>query len=166
MIDPAMTDDRRASPLRLKLRNRRDAIEQARRSVLDYLAPHRPCPATVYAAELVLEEALMNVISYAYGDRTAREIDLTVRVQGADIVIRIEDDGIAFDPLRVPEPPTPVSIDESVPGGLGIKLMRRAARSAAYERVGDRNVLTLAVACIERPPGTVTTRARSPRSSA
>jgi anti-sigma regulatory factor (Ser/Thr protein kinase) len=61
------------------------------------------------------------------------------------IVLRFEDDGIAFDPLQAPEPNTPSSIDEAVPGGLGIKLLRGHCRSAHYRRLGDRNVLTVGI---------------------
>jgi anti-sigma regulatory factor (Ser/Thr protein kinase) len=134
------------SLLRLKLPNRRDAVETARQSVLTFLEPHALSQRTVFAVELVLEEALMNVISYAFQDDAWHEIDLTVQIEGGDVVLRIEDGGIAFDPLQVPERTPPASIDEAVPGGLGIRLVRRFASSAAYERLGKRNVLTVRVA--------------------
>jgi len=134
------------APLRLKLPNCRDAIESARLGVLIFLQPLALRPRTIFAVELVLEETLMNVISYAFQDDAGHEIDLTVQVEVGDVVLRIEDGGFAFDPLQVPERTPPASIDEAVPGGLGIRLVRRFASSTAYERVGNRNVLTVRIA--------------------
>jgi serine/threonine-protein kinase RsbW len=131
--------------LRLKLPNRFDALEAARLSVLRFLAPHQPSPRALYAVELVVEEALTNMMKYAFRDGDSHEIDLTVRIEADGIVLRFEDDGVAFDPLQAPEPRAPSTIEEAVPGGLGIALLRRHCSSADYRRLGGRNVLTVRV---------------------
>ncbi len=132
--------------LRLKLPSRFESIESARSSVLRFLAPYEPGPRALFAIELVLEEALTNVVKYAFRDGGAHEIDLTVRVEDGAFVLQFEDDGVAFDPLQAPEPKAPSVIDEAVPGGQGIKLLRRSCSSAEYRRLGDRNVLVVRVA--------------------
>jgi anti-sigma regulatory factor (Ser/Thr protein kinase) len=122
------------------------AVGLARRQVLDFLAPHGLSRAVVFKVELVLEEALMNIVSYAFSGAGPHEIGLTVTLDDGQVVLCFEDDGMAFDPLQVQPPPTPTSIEEAVPGGLGIALMRRAATSIQYRRSGDRNELTIGVA--------------------
>lgn len=133
------------APLRLTLPSRFDAIEAARLSVLRFLAAHAPSARALFAVELVLEEALTNVIKYAFRDSGLHHIDLTVGIDKGEIVLQFEDDGVAFDPLQAPEPKVPSVIDEAVPGGLGIKLLRRSCSSAEYRRLGDRNVLVVRV---------------------
>jgi anti-sigma regulatory factor (Ser/Thr protein kinase) len=135
----------RRETLRLKLASRFDALEAARLGVLRFLAPHHPSPRALYAVELVLEEALTNTIKYAFPDGANHEIDLTVGIEADGIVLRFEDDGVAFDPLQAPPPRVPSTIEEAVPGGLGIALLRRHCSAADYRRLGDRNVLTVRV---------------------
>jgi anti-sigma regulatory factor (Ser/Thr protein kinase) len=132
--------------LLLTLANDRDAFDATRQAVLDFLAPHAPSEQALFNIELILEESLMNVIWHAFSDQAEHRIDLLVQVDPQQIVLRFEDDGIAFDPLQASEPVLPTSLDDAVPGGLGLMLVRKFAKSVAYERSGGRNSLTIAVA--------------------
>ncbi|MDO9314256.1 MAG: ATP-binding protein [Burkholderiaceae bacterium] len=134
------------SHLLLTLTNDRDGFDETRLAVLRLLAPHDPSAQLLFNVELILEESLMNVIWHAFPDKEAHPITLNVRVEAEDIVMRFEDDGIAFDPLLAPAPTPPTSIDKAVPGGLGLMLVRKFARSVAYERHAGRNCLTVRVA--------------------
>ena len=134
------------SHLMLTLTNDRDGFDETRHAVLRLLAPHGPSPQLLFSVELILEETLMNVIWHAFPDKEAHAISLSVRVEPEDIVMHFEDDGVAFDPLRAAPPKLPTSIDDAVPGGLGLMLVRKFARSVAYERNAGRNCLTVRVA--------------------
>ena len=92
--------------------------------------------------ELALEEALVNVCSYAYPDGRG---EVVVRVQaGKDrVIVELEDGGAPFDPLSLAEPDVQAPLEERAPGGLGILLVRRMMDEVRYRRDGDRNVLTL-----------------------
>jgi anti-sigma regulatory factor (Ser/Thr protein kinase) len=127
-------------PLKLCLAGDSAALESARVAVLDYLAPFAPGAKAVYAVELVLEEVLTNQFKYA-----AAPIDLMLHVEPRLAVLQFEDGGAAFDPLQAPTPPSPSSLDEAKVGGLGLMLVRRFARTARYERIGERNRLTIGV---------------------
>src|SRR5262249_59810028 len=63
--------------------------------------------------------------------------------EGGAVVRRIEDAAGAFDPLAVAPPPVPTSLDEALPAGRGLRLMRLSADAASYERREGRNRLTL-----------------------
>jgi serine/threonine-protein kinase RsbW len=132
--------------LLLALTSERRALEPARLAVHAFLQPHALGDVTVFDVELVLEEALMNVIWHAYAGRPGQRIGLCVRLQAEQVIIEIDDDGIAFDPLAAPAPALPASISEARPGGLGLRLLRERAAAVDYRRRDGRNHLRVAVA--------------------
>ncbi len=132
--------------LALSVANDKAALEPARQAVLDFVAGHGLSERALYRLELVLEETLMNHISHAFPAGGRHPIDLTLQLEPETVALRFEDDGIAFDPLQVPLPRLPASLDEARPGGLGLTLMRKSVRECRYERVGGRNRLTLHLA--------------------
>ena len=134
-----------AAGLRLQVVSDPTALEPTRLAVLAYLAPHALSAQAVYAVELVLEEVLTNQIKYAFVGRVASPVTLSVDVDAGDVVIGFEDDGLAFDPLQAAEPPWPESIQQAQVGGLGLVLVHRLAKSASYERLDERNRLTITI---------------------
>ncbi len=135
-----------APALVLELGSERQALEPARLAVHAFLQPHGLSEATVFDVELVLEEALMNVIWHGYGGQAGQRIGLRVRLETDQVLIEIDDDGIAFDPLSVARPALPSSIGEARPGGLGLLLLRERAAAVDYRREDGRNHLRVAVA--------------------
>jgi len=97
---------------------------------------------TVFDIQLVLEEVLVNVISYAFDDQNRHKIELDLSIDDADIIIRVADDGKPFNPLDVPAPDLEKPIEQRAIGGLGIHLVRQYVDSLNYCREGNRNVLT------------------------
>jgi serine/threonine-protein kinase RsbW len=133
--------------LALSVPARIDVLESCRRAVLDFLAPHGLGPQVIYSVELVLEETLVNAISYGYADAREHTIELSVEVEPARVVLAFEDDGVEFDPRRSGEAPTAaVTIDNAPSGGRGLLLVRNAACAIDYARAGGRNRLTIGVA--------------------
>jgi serine/threonine-protein kinase RsbW len=133
-------------PLALSVVNDRAALEPARQAVLDFLLPHALGRHALFNVELILEETLTNVIRHAFTDDAKHQINLSLQVEPGEIVMRFEDDGIAFNPLNARPTPLPTSIDEAAPGGHGLMLVRKHANSIAYERRDGRNCLTIRVA--------------------
>ncbi|MDB5805727.1 MAG: stage sporulation family protein [Betaproteobacteria bacterium] len=93
--------------------------------------------------DVCANEAVTNIISYAYDAPGNREIVLRLVRAGAGAGLTIEDDGRAFDPLAAPPPAAPASLAQAAIGGLGIKLMRRMMADCAYRRSGGKNFFTL-----------------------
>ncbi len=135
-----------SSELRLCLVNQPAALEPARQAMLAFLVPAALSSTVVYQLELVLEETFMNLLWHAYTDGAEHHIDVTVQLQPDDVVLRFEDDGVAFDPTQAAEPERPASLLEAPTGGRGLALVRRAAHSVGYERCEGRNRLRIAVA--------------------
>jgi anti-sigma regulatory factor (Ser/Thr protein kinase) len=100
----------------------------------------------VMEIELAVEEALVNIFNYAYGDGACGEVEMTCSERDAEtLLIVISDSGSPFDPSAFPPPVFAKSAAERHVGGMGIPILRRYADALSYERRGDRNVLTISV---------------------
>lgn len=100
-------------------------------------------PATVNSINLALEEAVVNVMNYAYPEGTVGAIELDSSVTPDEWQFTLADKGKPFDPTQVEEPDTTIDVEERPIGGLGIFLVRQIMDSVTYERKGDENILTL-----------------------
>jgi anti-sigma regulatory factor (Ser/Thr protein kinase) len=125
----------------------------ARLAALQYLAPYQPTPKAVYRLEVALEEVLMNQIMHAFKDSPAcdQTLHFSMQVHGGNVALHFADKGVAFNPLERAAPQLPTSLDDAVPGGLGIFLTRKFAKELSYVREGDTNCLTVVMALHESP---------------
>lgn len=94
---------------------------------------------------LASEEAVVNVIHYAYPD-TEGDVEIQVRELDGDagIEIVVRDRGIAFNPLERDAPDITAPVEDRPIGGLGIFMVQQIMDSVRYERRGDENILTMA----------------------
>jgi serine/threonine-protein kinase RsbW len=92
---------------------------------------------------LVLEELLTNIISHAYADEGAHFIQITISCENGVLVVCVKDDGIPFNPVTAEEPDIKSALEEREIGGLGIHLIKQFMDDIVYERVENRNILTL-----------------------
>lgn len=92
---------------------------------------------------LVLEEALSNIIFYAFKDQEKHEITISISLLNDQLKIIIEDDGIAFDPTTSKQPDISLPTDERPIGGLGIFLVSEIMDEMIYNRFQEKNRLTL-----------------------
>lgn len=100
-------------------------------------------PDIVFNLNLVLEEAVVNIINYAYPKEEPHDIFLSVKLHGESIVFILTDTGKEFDPTSAPEADISLSAEDRDIGGLGIFLIRQIMNEVRYERVDGKNVLTL-----------------------
>ena len=96
-------------------------------------------------AEVVFEELASNIIRHGYTDDREHSIEVRITLEDDEVVMHFEDDGEPFDPLRWQPAPLPASLDEAGAGGLGLLLVRKAAKSLRYERQAGRNWLTVVI---------------------
>jgi anti-sigma regulatory factor (Ser/Thr protein kinase) len=100
-------------------------------------------PDIVFNLNLVLEEAVVNIINYAYPKEEHQYIYLSAKMNDGSIVLILTDTGKEFDPTAAPEADITLSADERQIGGLGIFLIRQIMNEVRYERIDGKNVLTL-----------------------
>jgi anti-sigma regulatory factor (Ser/Thr protein kinase) len=95
---------------------------------------------------LVLEEAVTNVIMYAYPQNEDHTMTLKTWTEQSDnvIVFELKDQGKPFNPIEeAPEVDTTLSADERQIGGLGIFLINKIMDEVTYRYEGGSNILTM-----------------------
>lgn len=101
-------------------------------------------PKRTMHLQLAVEEAVVNVCNYAY-QIPPGEIRILIEIEEPRFTVRIQDEGVPFDPLTLDEPDLKAGIEERSIGGLGVYLMRRVMDEVHYYRVDGKNILTLIV---------------------
>lgn len=99
--------------------------------------------ATATNVCLAVEEAVVNVMRYAYSDGSKGEIRVSATASSDKLTFEIRDDGKPFDPTAAENPDITLSARQRPIGGLGIFLMRQYMDAMSYKREFDSNVLTL-----------------------
>jgi sigma-B regulation protein RsbU (phosphoserine phosphatase) len=92
---------------------------------------------------LAIEEAVTNVMLYAYPPDVKGEVRIDMSANDLLLLVNIYDNGAPFDPTAMPEADVTLPLEKRRRGGLGIFLMRKLMDSVSYERIEDCNVLTM-----------------------
>jgi sigma-B regulation protein RsbU (phosphoserine phosphatase) len=100
-------------------------------------------PALTASINLALEEAVTNVIEYAYPNGTDGTVDVEAYLGPKILSFTISDSGMPFDPTARAEVDITAGVEERPIGGLGIHLIRRIMDSVKYKRKNDMNILTI-----------------------
>ncbi|WP_372946797.1 ATP-binding protein [Mariniphaga sp.] len=100
-------------------------------------------PTLAMNLNLVIEEAVSNIIFYAFPDKAKHEIKISVSIDKQILTIIITDDGIPFNPLKHEQPDINLPAEERPVGGLGIFLMSQIMDEMEYNRKKNENILTL-----------------------
>lgn len=97
-----------------------------------------------FKLSLALDEAVVNVINYAFADLPPpHRIDVELAIEPDRVTALIVDNGRAFDPLTAAEPKTDIPLADRHLGGLGIHLVRRMMDRVDYRRTDGENHLRL-----------------------
>ena len=134
------------SVLELRLRPSTDELRRLSEQAEAFARRHRLRPEAVDAMLLALEEAVTNVLLYAFDGvpPEKREVSVRLRMTAAALMVTILDNGVAFDPTRA-HPRAAAEDGEERLGGWGIRLIRGLIDEVRYQRIGDRNQLDLLV---------------------
>ena len=98
---------------------------------------------TIMQMNLAIEEAVVNVMEYAYPPGTRGDISIEAQSNDVRLKFTITDSGSPFDPTVQADADTTLKAEERPIGGLGIHLVRQLMDSINYERIDGHNVLTL-----------------------
>ena len=95
-----------------------------------------------YLAGLCMEEMAGNVVDHGFTkDQKKHTVDIRVVHKNNDIILRIRDDCVPFDPEERRELTDPTDFMKNV----GIRLVYRAARDVEYQNILGLNVLTIRI---------------------
>ena len=113
------------------------------RALEEFARQHAVPDRALRAADLAIEEHLTNVRGYAYQDKAAHDILVRLTIEGRCLQVEVADDGLSFNPLSQPAPDTSLPLDQRLPGGLGIHLIRQFMDQLDYRREADKNILRM-----------------------
>ena len=100
-------------------------------------------PILVPSLNLALEEAVTNVVLYAYPQGTYGSVELEASLEGNTLTFVLSDSGKPFDPTSRPEVDITASAEDRPIGGLGVHLVRQIMDHVQYEWKDGYNVLTM-----------------------
>ena len=127
----------------LSLQNDIRQIPTLNRFVKQVLSRMGVEPSLIRRLQLAVEEAVVNVMEYAYPAGVTGDISLQISSDGQNLTFVIKDQGVAFDPTMKEKPDTTLAAEDRPIGGLGILLVRELMDSINYTRTEGVNVLTL-----------------------
>jgi anti-sigma regulatory factor (Ser/Thr protein kinase) len=131
--------------------NRLDDLSRVSMETSQFLDAAGVSGQTAYVANLAIEEMATNILKYGYDDKAEHEILLRLELGPEVLSLLLEDDGHEFDPLKAPEPNLDLPVEDRMPGGLGIHLIRKMAHRVEYERRNGRNRLTVLIKLAAAP---------------
>jgi serine/threonine-protein kinase RsbW len=121
------------------------SLARVRDFVLSCAARAGMAEAAATKLDLVLEEAIVNVVHHAYkGQEGSFEVECQVRDNLLCCTVR--DWGAEFNPLTVPPADTTGAMDDRPIGGLGLLFVNTMPDHTSYTRNGNANELTLCFA--------------------
>ncbi len=127
----------------ITLQNKMSELQRMKPFVIDSLQAFGIDEKEIKNIRLVIEEAVVNVIQYAYEPDTEGTVELQLSATEQLLQIVIADHGKPFDPTKSPEVDVSAPVEERQIGGLGIFFMRELMDDVSYQRTDGKNVLTL-----------------------
>ena len=92
---------------------------------------------------LVMEEMVVNVISYAYPEGKVADIELVAESDGKELTFVLSDQGKEFDPTLRETADMDVNPAERDLGGMGIYIVKNIMNEVSYQRLEGKNLLTM-----------------------
>lgn len=129
------------------MKKRFNPIKDKSSEIIEFLmaSPDMPADeALCFKLRLSIEEAVENVVKYAYeGGIGWLEVGTTLDKDTLILTIELRDAGVPFNPLTREDPDITLSAEEREIGGLGIFLCKKMMDSLNYRYEDGNNILTM-----------------------
>ena len=100
-------------------------------------------PTLIMSLNVALEEAVSNIIQYAYPKKFDQDISIEALKENNALIFTITDTGVEFDPTKGGDVDITLTVEDRPIGGLGIFLIKKIMNVIEYQRIDGMNVLTL-----------------------
>ncbi|MBL8604377.1 MAG: ATP-binding protein [Myxococcales bacterium] len=120
----------------------RDLVGASLRQVCRQVESERAGVSLEWRLLSAFNEAFNNVVEHAYAERPG-EVEVSLTVDHDRVVLRLVDQGSAFNFEAAGASDAPPEFDAMSEGGMGLFIMRQAMSEVVYERLHNRNVLTM-----------------------
>lgn len=134
-----------SNTLAIRLANDLEELDRLSEALESFCTEQGFSPAQTYSLELALDEIVSNIIQYGAFDDIRERISILIRHDGDTSLIRVEDDGVAFNPLTAapPELDVPLEQRKRPVGGLGIHIVSSVMDRVEYFRRDGKNILEM-----------------------
>jgi anti-sigma regulatory factor (Ser/Thr protein kinase) len=129
--------------MRLVIDSHLSEIRRATELVDEFRVRHGLGDEDANAIHVVLDEILSNSIRHGMAGAASHAIAVTLELSEGEIMVEVEDDGVAYDPTQAAAPVLDGTLEERTSGGLGVAFVRALTDSIEYRRVAGRNRLVL-----------------------
>lgn len=128
------------------------AVRQALCALFDHLMAGPMCQDARDAAQIVLAEALNNIVEHAYAQGPG-EIEVMIEFSPLGLACRIIDAGLPMPGGTLPDgTPATLGAGHDLPeGGFGWHLIRSLSQDLNYRREGGRNMLSFRILAQQYP---------------
>jgi serine/threonine-protein kinase RsbW len=116
-----------------------EEVPSAIQTVTEAMAGKGYTKYAIFGMTLAMEEALLNAIKHGNQGDPTKQVRVRHRATLERVVVQVEDDGLGFDPDKVPDPLTEENLER--PSGRGLLLMRSYMTWIRINRRG--NLVTL-----------------------
>ena len=127
----------------LKLKNQMEELERVNQFVEEIGDELGLDMEMLMNLNLVIEEMVVNVISYAYPEGKTAEIELLAESDGKELTFVLSDKGKAFDPTAKETANMDINPADRDLGGMGIFIVKNIMNEVSYQRLEGKNLLTM-----------------------
>ena len=140
-----------SADLTLQLVNQVSEIGKLHETINGFGRLHGLSRQAVFAANLAMEELILNIISHAYNDTGEHLIRVDLALREKRLTVTVRDDGREFNPAAVPDAPAGnMTLADLEDMELGLRLVKMSVDRIGYARIDGANTLTFV---IEDVPG-------------
>lgn len=124
--------------LDISLTNDMDQVMELSTRIHEFCLKYTDNKDKVGKLALCIEEIVGNIVKYGFTDRKIHSIDIRIIVLDDDIILRIRDDGVPFNPIQYDDE------NQSMIGEtIGIHLVRKSAKEMNYNAAIGLNNFTI-----------------------
>ncbi len=116
------------------MEKRFDPIKNKTADIIEFMMQSPDIPSDEglqFKIRLCVEEAVENIVSYAY-ENGQGYIVVGTKIEGDRLILSFRDEGVPFNPLDKPDPDITCSAEERQVGGLGIFICKQMMDKVSY----------------------------------
>jgi anti-sigma regulatory factor (Ser/Thr protein kinase) len=122
-----------------------EAVKKIQDFVADNLKRNNSNKNQVFKINLLIEEIIVNIVSYAFNDTKKGIINIEINTLNNKLLLKISDNGIAFNPFKDKDPDINAPLENRSPGGLGIFFVKQIAKDINYSYENGQNTISLTI---------------------
>ena len=121
----------------LEIKSNPSELKDVRKKI-ELFCKEQSIETDVFLIKLAIDEALQNIIRYAYNFNKTKKILITIeKISNKSLKAEIRDYGMRVSTSEI----KPRELDDIKPGGLGIHFIKSIAKKMSYEHKDDGGTL-------------------------